>query len=121
MLKRVKHRFDLHPEHLVADTAYGTGLLLGWLAGRKIAPHILVFDKTGREAGTWFRSDFKWGAKNDQCIRPEGHILKQFCRNCSDPNQGPTGKCSVVVGPGGTGQSGSLASCGGALRSFEVS
>ena len=38
MLKRVKARFDLHPERLIADTAYGTAPMLGWLVDRKIAP-----------------------------------------------------------------------------------
>ena len=92
MLKRVKERFDLHPERLIADTAYGTGPLLGWLVDRKIAPHIPVFDKSGRNDGTWTRADFEWDAKNDQYICPEGHALKQFRRNYSDPNRGPTGK-----------------------------
>ncbi|WP_299668397.1 IS1182 family transposase, partial [uncultured Ruegeria sp.] len=31
MLDRVKAKFDLNPERLIADTAYGTGPLLGWL------------------------------------------------------------------------------------------
>ena len=42
MLKRVKEKFDLHPERIIADTAYGTGPMLGWLVDRKIAPHIPV-------------------------------------------------------------------------------
>ena len=92
MLNRVKERFDLHPERLIADTAYGTGPLLGWLVDRKIAPHIPVFDKSGRNDGTWTRADFEWDAENDQYICPEGHALKQFRRNYSDPNRGPTGK-----------------------------
>ena len=92
MLKRVKERFDLHPERLIADTAYGTGPLLGWLVDRKIAPHIPVFDKSGRTDGTWTRADFEWDAEYDQYICPEGHALKQFRRNYSDQNRGPTGK-----------------------------
>ena len=92
MLKRVKERFDLHPERLIADTAYGTGPLLGWLVDRKIAPHIPVFDKSVRNDGTWTRADFEWDAANDQYICTEGHTLKQFRRNYSDPNRGPTGK-----------------------------
>ncbi len=52
MLKRVKERFDLHPERLIADTAYGTVPLLGWLVDRKIVPHTPVFDKSGRNDGT---------------------------------------------------------------------
>ena len=92
MLDRVKARFDLHPERLIADTAYGTGPMLGWLVDRKIAPHIPVFDKSGRSDGTWTRADFEWDAENDQYICPEGHALKQFRRNYSDPSRGPTGK-----------------------------
>lgn len=92
MLKRVKDKFDLHPERLIADTAYGTGPMVGWLVERKIAPHIPVFDKAGRSDGTWTRADFEWDAGNDQYICPEGHALKQFRRNYSDPTRGPTGK-----------------------------
>ena len=66
MLNRVKERFDLHPEQLIADTAYGTGPLLGWLVDRKIAPHVPVFDKAGRSDDTWSRADFEWDADKDQ-------------------------------------------------------
>ena len=68
MLKRVKARFDLHPERLIADTAYGTAPMLGWLVDRKIAPHIPVLDNSGRNDGTWTRADFEWDAENDQYI-----------------------------------------------------
>ena len=92
MLKRVKDKFDLHPERLIADTAYGSGPMLDWLVKRKIAPHIPVIDKAGRTDGTWSRTDFEWDARNNQYICPEGEALKQFRRNYSDPNRGPTGK-----------------------------
>ncbi len=92
MLERVKARFDLHPERLIADTAYGTAPMLGWLVERKIAPHIPVLDKSGRSDRTWTRADFEWDAENNQYVCPEGHELKQFRRNYSDPNRGPTGK-----------------------------
>lgn len=92
MLERVKTRFDLHPERVIADTAYGTGPLLGWLVERDIAPHIPVVDKSVRTDGTWSRADFEWDAENDRYLCPEGHELKQFRRNYSDPSRGPTGK-----------------------------
>ncbi|RMA40601.1 transposase [Rhodophyticola porphyridii] len=92
MLDRVRAKFELHPERLIADTAYGSGPMLGWLVDRKIAPHIPVIDKTGRTDGTWSRADFEWDAENNQYICPEGEALKQFRRNYSDPNRGPTGK-----------------------------
>jgi len=34
ILKGVKEVFDLHPERLIADTAYGTGPMPGWLVDR---------------------------------------------------------------------------------------
>jgi transposase len=92
MLGRVKDTFDLDPERIIADTAYGSGPMLGWLVDRKIAPHIPVIDKAGRTDGTWSRADFEWDPENDQYVCPEGQSLKQFRRNYSDPNRGPDGK-----------------------------
>jgi transposase len=92
MLDRVKNTFDLHPERIIADTAYGSGPMLGWLVDRKIAPHIPVMDKAGRTDGTWSRADFEWDPENNQYICPEGEPLKQFRRNYSDPNRGSVGK-----------------------------
>ena len=92
MLTRVKAKFGLVPDWMIADTAYGSGPMLGWLVERKIGPYIPVIDKAGRPDGTWTRTDFDWDAQNDQYICPEGHALKQFRRNYSDPSRGPTGK-----------------------------
>lgn len=92
MLDRVKEEFGIDPERIIADTAYGSGPMLGWLVDRGIAPHIPVIDKAGRTDGTWNRGDFEWDAENDQYICPEGQALKQFRRNYSDPNRGPSGK-----------------------------
>jgi len=88
MLDRVKDKFDLHPERLIADTAYGSRPMLGWLVDRKIAPHIPVIDKAGRTDRTWSREALEWDAQNDQYICPEGHARKQFRRNYSDPSRG---------------------------------
>src|SRR2546426_11986695 len=38
MIERTAKCFDLKPKRLAADTAYGTGKFLGWLAGEKITP-----------------------------------------------------------------------------------
>ena len=92
MLDRVKEGFGLHPERIIADTAYGSGPMLGWLVDRDIAPHIPVIDKAGRTDGTWTRVDFEWDAEIDQYICPDGQAFKRFRRNYSDPNRGPTGK-----------------------------
>jgi hypothetical protein len=57
MLDRTERRFSLKPKRLAANTAYGTGRFLGWLVGRGIAPHIPVRDASGRDDGTFSRSD----------------------------------------------------------------
>lgn len=58
IFERTRERFGLEPKRLAADTAYGTGKFLNWLAKRKIAPHIPVWDKGEREDGTLSRSEF---------------------------------------------------------------
>jgi len=47
MIKRTERRFDIKPERLAGDTAYGSGANLNWLVNEaKIAPHIPVVDKS---------------------------------------------------------------------------
>lgn len=89
MIDRTEKRFGIRPEWLAADTAYGNAENLGWLVEhRQITPFIPLIDKSERTDGTWSRSDFEWDPENDQYICPEGHALKQFRRNYSDPNRG---------------------------------
>ena len=60
MIDRTAERFGLKPEHLAADSAYGSADNLAWLVKeRKIAPHIPVFDKSQRTDGTFSRADFR--------------------------------------------------------------
>src|SRR5205085_6095975 len=45
MIERTEQRFDLKPEYLAADTAYGSAATLNWIiTEKKIAPHIPVID-----------------------------------------------------------------------------
>ena len=82
MVDRVGERFDLMPERLIADTAYGSGPMLDWLVNeRGIAPHIPVIDKSGRKDGTYERADFTYDAVNDAYICPGGKELKQYRSN----------------------------------------
>lgn len=71
---------------------YGLGPMLGWLVALEINTHIPVLDKAGRTDGTWSCTDFEWDPENNQYICLEGEPLKQFRRNYSDLNPGPTGK-----------------------------
>ena len=72
MLDRIKDLHGIDPERLIADSAYGSGPMLGWLVDRDIKPHIPVLDKAGRTDGTWSRTDFEWDPENNQYICPEG-------------------------------------------------
>jgi len=50
MVERVEAQFDLTPERLIGDTAYGTAPMLAWMVEEKdIEPHVPVWDKTERK------------------------------------------------------------------------
>ncbi len=88
MLGRTEKRFGIKPDWIAADTAYGSAENLGWLVKKQgIIPFIPVIDKAERSDGTWSRSDFEWDEENDQYNCPEGHSLRRFRRNYSDPNR----------------------------------
>ncbi len=76
MVDRTEERFDLKPDHMAGDVAYGTGGLLGWLVDRKIDPHISVWDKSERDDGTFSRADFTYDKDRNLYICPNGKILK---------------------------------------------
>src|SRR6202043_3698487 len=76
MIERTEQRFDIKPEWLAADTAYGSGANLNWLVNEaKIAPHIPVIDKSKREDGTFSREDFRFDKERDVYICPVGKTL----------------------------------------------
>ena len=82
MIDRVRERFDLWPERLIADMAYGSGEMLGWLVHeRGIEPHIPVIDKSKRDDGTFSREDFAYDAEADVYICPAGKELRRNRRN----------------------------------------
>jgi transposase len=100
MMDRVARRFDLRPERLAGDTAYGAVRLLKWLMDREITPHIPVWDKSARPDGTFSRADFVFDQERNVYICPggseltstgnidQGHILyykasKDDCSICS--------------------------------------
>lgn len=77
MIDRVEERFGLKPRRLVGDTAYGTAPMLSWMVEeKKIAPHVPVWDKTGRKDGTLSSSDFTWDEQVNEYRCPEGHALR---------------------------------------------
>jgi hypothetical protein len=76
MIERTQERFDIKPERLAGDTAYGSGANLNWLLKDKdIAPHIPVIDKSKREDGTFSREDFRFDKDRNVYICPANKIL----------------------------------------------
>ena len=81
MVDRVEERFDLSPERLMADTAYGTAPMLGWMVEEKgIESHMPVFDKTARKDGTFQRDEFHWDEAADEYRCPAGKLLRSNWR-----------------------------------------
>jgi len=78
MIERVEQRFDLKPERLIGDSAYGAAELLGWMVNEKaIEPHVPVCDKTQRSDETLSRSDFQWNEQADEYRCPQGKVLRR--------------------------------------------
>jgi hypothetical protein len=75
MLDRAGRRFDLKPERLAGDTAYGAAKLLKWLWDRGITPHVPVWDKSARPDGTFSRDRFTFDKERNVYICPAGATL----------------------------------------------
>jgi IS5 family transposase len=97
MIERTERRFDVKPDRLAADTAYGTGKFLGWLVGAGIAPHIPVWDKGNRHDGTPSRAATSPSTRRrtntdarmaKRCGRPAG---------CTTAARSATGRASSIA------------------------
>jgi len=61
MIEQVEEHFDIKPDRLIGDTAYGTAPMLAWMVDEKnIEPHVPVWDKTERKNDSLSSSDFQW-------------------------------------------------------------
>lgn len=86
MVDRVEERFGLAPERLIADTAYGSAPMLGWMVDEKgIEPHVPVWDKTARKDGTFSSSDFEWNDEANEYRCPAGRPLRSNWRPFKNP------------------------------------
>jgi transposase len=76
MLERTKERFGLQPRRLAADTAYGSGLMIGWLMRRGIEPHVPLLDRERQTRGFFTRADFKFDDQTNSFTCPGGKTLR---------------------------------------------
>lgn len=89
MIVRTEETFGLHPDTLVADTAYGAGDMLGWLVDeQEIEPHIPVFDKTERGDGAFPATAFAFDHAANEYTCPGGKKLKKYWREMRKPRSG---------------------------------
>ena len=97
MIERVEERFEIKPEKLIGDTAYGSAGLLGWLVDEQdITPHVPVWDKSEGKAELYGRSDFTWDAQTD-CYRcPGGKSLVRNRRKFKKKRTGVT-KAKTII------------------------
>lgn len=97
MVDRVEARFDLTPERLIGDTAYGTAPMLGWMVNEKgIEPHMPVWDKTARKDDSFSSNDFQWNEEADEYRCPEGHALRRNWRPFKNPRSHVTNADTII-------------------------
>ena len=68
ILDRVKDKFDMDSERIIADIENGSGPILGRLVDRDISLHISVINNAGRNDDAWTSADFEWDAEDDQFL-----------------------------------------------------
>ena len=89
MVERSLERFDLYPERLIGDSAYGSAEMLHWLVHDcGIEPHIPVVDKSQRTDGTFSREDFAYDHATDTYRCPAGKTLQHYRRRFTTPRTG---------------------------------
>src|SRR3977135_4698967 len=85
MIERTQECFDIKPERLAADTAYGSGANLDWLVNDKEKrPPLPTLDKSKREDGTFSREDFTFDKARDIYTCPAGKVLTTTGRIMDD-------------------------------------
>jgi transposase len=97
MVDRVEERFDVMPQRLIGDTAYGTAHMLAWMVDEKgIEPHVPVWDKWERTDDTISRSAFVWEPEANQYRCPEGHPMLSERRAFTKPRTHVT-KADTII------------------------
>jgi len=97
MIERVEERFEIKPEKLIGDTAYGSAGLLGWLVEEQaITPHVPVWDKSAGKDELYGRTDFIWEAEADRYLCPGGKPLLRNRRKFKKKRAGTT-KAKTII------------------------
>lgn len=80
-MDRVEFRFDLKPQRLIADTAYGTAPMLGWMVDEKaIEPHILCSTRANARMAPSSAMLSSGMRSADEYRRPAGKSMRRELR-----------------------------------------
>lgn len=97
MINRVEQLYQIKPQRLLGDTAYGVAPFLGWLVDEKqIEPHVPVWDKSDGKEGLFGRSDFTWKAEANHYVCPAGKLITHGHRNFTKPRTGITKDNTII-------------------------
>src|ERR1700751_485213 len=78
MIERTEQRFDIKPTRLAADTAYGSGGTLNWLAkGKKNTPHPPGSHQANRQGAPFSRDPFTFDQERDVYPCPAGKLSRR--------------------------------------------
>ncbi len=91
MVDRVEDQFEIKPQRLIGDTAYGTGEILAWMVDEKaIEPHVPLWEKGERRDGTFSRSDLVFDPEADSYTCPNSKRLERYRRKFKKQRTGIT-------------------------------
>jgi len=97
MVDQVEANFNITPQRLIGDTAYGTAPMLAWMVDKKaIEPHVPVWGRTERKDGTFSRCDFKWDQEVNEYRCPTGKALRCDRRAFNNPRSRIT-KAETII------------------------
>ncbi len=97
MVERVEAQFDLTPERLIGDTAYGTVPMLAWMVEEKdIKPHVPVWNKTERKDDSLSSNDFHWNQEANEYRCPTGKPLRSEWRTFTQQRSRVT-KANTII------------------------
>jgi hypothetical protein len=81
MIDRVEAQFDIKPERLIGDTAYGTApMLVGMAEEKAIESHVPVWDKSKSKNDSFSSNDFHWNEAAEEYRCPADNALRSEWR-----------------------------------------
>ena len=98
MLTRFRQWQGREPESVAADTTYGNGEFLQWLADRSITPYMRTRDSIHRKNSPFYGPErFTYQPENNRYICPAGQVLKTAAAACGTVPMPTSGAANVAA------------------------